>query len=146
MPHFCLFAHFLQLTLLMLHHCDTPQNMNSLVATLERYSLLWTCMDILPTIVAALDAAHQAWKVHGTQSRSLLLLLLKFDNNRYLSPISRDQIMSDVASFELVSDTSHSKQLHPNMFLYLGSTATFQRCHHCSFPPDRNFMGSQRCR
>ena len=107
-PLLCLSAHLPQLTLLMLHHCDTPQHMNSLLATLERYSLLWTCMDILPTIVAALDSAHQAWKVHGTQSRSLLLLLLKFDNNRYLSPTSRDQIMSDVASFELVSDKIHA--------------------------------------
>ena len=60
-------------------------------------------MDVVPTIVQALDRAHQVWKLCGVQSRPLLALLIKFDNGRHLNKESRERIESDIAAFTLVT-------------------------------------------
>lgn len=94
---------YFQLTLCVLKHSNDADFMNSLLNTFFRYEAIWTCMDIMPTIVNALDAAHHMWKLRGVQSRPLLALLMKFDKGRHLETHSRDKISSDIAAFELVS-------------------------------------------
>lgn len=86
----------------MLEHSSDVDSMNSLINTFYRYAAIWACMDVMPTIVKALDTAHHVWKLRGLQSRPLLSLLMKFDNGRYLDEISRDRIISDIAAFTLV--------------------------------------------
>ncbi len=64
-------------------------------------------MNVSQDIVLALDAAHQAWKLQGIQSRGLLSLLIEFDRDHlYLSQSSRERIDSDLAHFTLVSRKS----------------------------------------
>lgn len=76
--------------------------MNCLLNTFDRYETIWTCMDMMPTIVKALDTAHHVWKLRGVQSRPLLSLLMKFDHGKHLEEASRERIASDVAAFTLV--------------------------------------------
>jgi mediator of RNA polymerase II transcription subunit 12 len=94
----------------MLDHSNDAESMNGLIGTFYRYATIWTCMDVVPIIVQALDRAHQVWKLCGVQSRPLLALLIKFDNGRYLNEGSRERIESDIAAFTLVT-TFHSIQL-----------------------------------
>ncbi|KAH9485234.1 hypothetical protein JR316_0002141 [Psilocybe cubensis] len=75
--------------------------MKCLLNTFDRYETIWSCMDMMPAIVKALDNAHQVWKLRGVQSRPLLALLTKFDRERYLEEGSRERISSDVAAFTL---------------------------------------------
>ena len=86
----------------MLDRSNDAESMNGLIGTFYRYATIWTCMDVVPIIVQALDAAHQVWKLCGVQSRPLLALLIKFDNGRYLNEGSRERIESDIAAFTLV--------------------------------------------
>ena len=94
----------------MLEHSNDTESMNGLIGTFYRYATIWTCMDVVPIIVQALDTAHQVWKLRGVQSRPLLALLIKFDNGRYLNEGSRERIESDIAAFTLVTP-SYSVQL-----------------------------------
>lgn len=96
--------------------------MNCLLNTFDRYETIWTCMDVMPTIVKALDTAHHVWKLRGVQSRPLLVLLMKFDNGRHLEESSRERIASDIAAFTLVcvffkiqSDSSDYVYRHYNL-------------------------------
>ncbi|KAF9567913.1 hypothetical protein CPC08DRAFT_813741 [Agrocybe pediades] len=92
----------LDLTLSLLEQANDADSMNSLINTLCRFSTIWTCMDTVPVIVSALDMAQQAWKLRGhVPSRHLLSVLMQFDNGRYLSDSSREQITSSIASFTL---------------------------------------------
>ena len=92
----------------MLDHSNDAESMNGLIGTFYRYATIWTCMDVVPIIVQALDRAHQVWKLCGVQSRPLLALLIKFDNGRYLSEGSRERIESDIAAFTLVTPSTQS--------------------------------------
>lgn len=60
-------------------------------------------MDAMPAIVKTLDTTHQAWKLRGVQSRSLLALLTRFDHGRHLDQASRERIASDFTAFTLAS-------------------------------------------
>lgn len=93
---------FTQLTLALIEHCNEADSISSLLGTFDRYLTIWNCMDMMPTIVKALDNVHQAWKHRGIQSRPLLALLIKFDNGRYLAEASRIRVSSDIAAFTLV--------------------------------------------
>ncbi|KAF8160920.1 hypothetical protein B0H34DRAFT_795767 [Crassisporium funariophilum] len=95
------FHSVLDLTLCVLEHSSDPESMNALIGTFYRHAVIWTCMDVMPTIIKALDAAHQVWKIRGIQSRPLLALLMNFDNGRYLKKASRERIASDIAAFTL---------------------------------------------
>lgn len=87
----------------MLEHCTDADSMNGLIGTFCRFATIWTCMDVMPTIVKALDEAHYAWKLRGVPSRPLLTLLMKFDNNKYLSEASRERLAADISAFTLVN-------------------------------------------
>jgi mediator of RNA polymerase II transcription subunit 12, fungi type len=88
----------------MLDRSNDAESMHGLIGTFYRYATIWTCMDVVPIIVQALDRAHQVWKhICGVQSRPLLALLIKFDNGRYLDEGSRQTIESDIAAFTLVT-------------------------------------------
>ena len=86
----------------MLERCTDAESTSSLLGTFERYLTIWSCMDVMPTIVKALDDLHQVLKHRGVQSRPLLTLLMKFDNGRYFGEASRIRISSDITAFTLV--------------------------------------------
>lgn len=86
----------------MLEQCTDAESTSSLLGTFDRYLTIWNCMDVMPTIVKALDGLHQVLKHRGAQSRPLLTLLMKFDNGRYLGEVSRSRICSDITAFTLV--------------------------------------------
>jgi len=77
----------------------------SVVDHLHRYANIWQCIGSLGTLVVELDTAQQALKVRGHQSR-LPFDLLELDGGRYLTPISRDRINSEIVYFTLVSCSS----------------------------------------
>ncbi|TFK44503.1 hypothetical protein BDQ12DRAFT_21589 [Crucibulum laeve] len=110
------FHSILDLTLCMLQH---PTNGNSLICvidTLRRYATIWTCMDTIPAIVTALDAAHQLWKIRGIQSRPLLSLLIEFDHGQYLRDSSRERILADIGAFTLaLQPLSNRPETVPNV-------------------------------
>lgn len=87
----------------MLGHCVDADSMNGLTGVLCRFATIWTCMDVMPSIVKSLDDAHYAWKLRGVPSRPLLTLLMKFDNDRYLSKDSRERLSADISVFSLVN-------------------------------------------
>jgi hypothetical protein len=86
----------------MLEQSSDVDSMNGLIGTFYRYATIWTCMDVMPTIVKALDIAHHGWKSRGVPSHSLLTLLLKFDNCLYLSETSRGRLVADIEAFTQV--------------------------------------------
>lgn len=86
----------------MLRNTFDSETMISVVDAFHRYSAIWPCMNSIPTIVQALNAAYQAWKARGLQSRPLLGLLMEFDYGRHLAEASRNQIMSDIVAFRTV--------------------------------------------
>ena len=94
----------IQLTLSMLDHCVDTESMDSLLNTFCRHIIIWNCMNVMPTIVKALDTAHQVWKLRGIQCRPLLALIIRFDSSRHLSEASRESVESDLAAFTLVSN------------------------------------------
>jgi len=87
----------------MLEQCTDVDSMNGLIGVFYRFATIWTCMDVMPTIVKALDDAHHAWKLRGVPSRPLLTLLMKFDNGRYLSETSRERLAADISAFTMVN-------------------------------------------
>ncbi|KDR75321.1 hypothetical protein GALMADRAFT_249351 [Galerina marginata CBS 339.88] len=115
----------LDLSLCMLEHSHNVESMNSLINTFYRYATIWSCMDVMPTIVKALDDAHHVWKLRGLQSRPLLALLMRFDGGRHLDGPSRERIASDIAAFTLalqpiVDQPDAVPQVLPEILLLAG--------------------------
>ncbi|KAL0956176.1 hypothetical protein HGRIS_002336 [Hohenbuehelia grisea] len=101
MTHAQCFSSILDLTLIALEQPPTLEFLNAVMDTLQRFRLLWICMDSMPRITTALYAAHLGWKARGTQSRNLLTLLCNFDGGRHLDPISREHVEADICSLTL---------------------------------------------
>ncbi|KAF5322492.1 hypothetical protein D9619_001365 [Psilocybe cf. subviscida] len=95
------FNSILDLTLFMVGNCVDTDLLNCIISVLDRYVVIWNCMDAMSVIVKALDSTHQAWKLRGVQSRSLLALLSRFDHGRHLDQTSRDRIASDFTAFTM---------------------------------------------
>ncbi|KAJ6602183.1 hypothetical protein B0H10DRAFT_2167359 [Mycena sp. CBHHK59/15] len=92
----------LELILCALQHSTTVDLLNAVIDTLQRFTCIWTCMNITGTIVNALYSAHQHWKkIRGGEFRALLNLLVEFDDGRYLDDISRSHLNTDISSFTL---------------------------------------------
>ncbi|KAK2467842.1 hypothetical protein APHAL10511_000137 [Amanita phalloides] len=70
----------------------------AVVDQLHHYADTWLCMGGLGNLVVELDAAHQALKARGHQSR-LPFDLIELDGGRYLTPASRERINSDIEHF-----------------------------------------------
>jgi len=107
----------------MLEHCVDLESMDGLLNTFRRHVTIWNCMNVIPTIVRALDAAHQAWKFRGIQCRPLLALIIRFDNGRHLSDASRERISSDLAAFTLVSSPLFFRVWAPSDDIFVGPAA-----------------------
>ncbi|TFK74611.1 hypothetical protein BDN72DRAFT_955610 [Pluteus cervinus] len=95
------FHTLLDMTLAVLEHCVTNDLLTAVIETLQRFSTVWACMDAMNRIVPELDNAHQLWRGRGVRSRTLLDLLLEFDNGRYLSDVSRQRVVADVGGLVL---------------------------------------------
>lgn len=87
----------------MLHNSNTLELLTAVMDTLNRFATIWACMDVMGQIVDSLFSAHQVWKTRGIQSRQLFVLLMEFDNRRYLSDECREQLSADLSSFTIVS-------------------------------------------
>lgn len=93
----------LQLTLCLLRYAQDPNSMTSVVDVLHHYAAIWSCMNAIPSIVQTLYDAYQTWKSRGLQSRPLLGILMESDNGRHLAEAYRNQIVSDIIAFRMVS-------------------------------------------
>ncbi|KAF8070344.1 hypothetical protein FPV67DRAFT_1413891 [Lyophyllum atratum] len=89
----------LDLTLCLLEHSTGVDLLIAVIDTLHRFATIWACMNVMGSIIAALDKAHQVWKARGIQSRPLLSLLLEFDGGKHLSDTSRNRITADITVF-----------------------------------------------
>ncbi|KAF8621541.1 hypothetical protein AX15_007713 [Amanita polypyramis BW_CC] len=93
----------------------------AIVDHLYRYADIWQCIGCLGNLVLELDAADQALKARGHQSR-LPFDLLQLDGGRYLSPVSHDRINSDIVHFTLAlqpvaSHPEYVPDVLPEIFL-----------------------------
>ncbi|KAJ7647576.1 hypothetical protein FB45DRAFT_893821 [Roridomyces roridus] len=100
MVHTKCFDSALELILCALQHAITVDLLTAVIDTLHRFPCIWTCMNVTGTIVNALDSAHQRWKKsRGGEIRSLLNLLVEFDDNRHLDDASRARLVADISAF-----------------------------------------------
>lgn len=91
-----------QLTFVVLSHPASVDLISSSIDTLQRFHLIWICLDVMEAICSALYSAHLFWKAQGIQSRKLVALLLKFDDSRHLETSARDHIIADITTYTLV--------------------------------------------
>ncbi|KAK0461037.1 uncharacterized protein EV420DRAFT_1529889, partial [Desarmillaria tabescens] len=95
------FRSILNLTLCLLEHASTTDSLNTAIDTLRRFHTLWSCMDVVGSIVTSLQTAHQIWKSKGMQTRVLLVLLKELDDNRYLSAQEREQLNAEISYYSM---------------------------------------------
>ncbi|KAK0226153.1 hypothetical protein IW262DRAFT_1457387 [Armillaria fumosa] len=95
------FRSILSLTLCLLEHASTTDSLNTAIDTLRRFHTLWSCMDVVGSIVISLQTAHQIWKSKGMQTRVLLVLLKELDDNRFLSAQARDQLNAEISYYSM---------------------------------------------
>ncbi|KIY71093.1 hypothetical protein CYLTODRAFT_419101 [Cylindrobasidium torrendii FP15055 ss-10] len=98
----------LQLTLTFIEHAPNLEALAIAIDTIRRYVTIWTCMDVVGSILHALQTAYIAYKSRGTASRILLSFIMELDNNVHLSEDDRRQIVADEQSLILA--------LHPHSF------------------------------
>ncbi|KAJ7502832.1 hypothetical protein B0H11DRAFT_1986564 [Mycena galericulata] len=96
------FHSVLELILCVLQHSTTVDLLTAVIDALHRFTCIWTCMNVMGTIVHALYSAHQRWKKsRGGEFRALLNLLVEFDDGRYLDDASRSHVNADISTFTL---------------------------------------------
>jgi mediator of RNA polymerase II transcription subunit 12 len=108
MVHAQCFTSILELVLAILEHVTTADLLIAVVETVHRYATIWTCMNAMGSIAAALYTTHQVWRTRGIQSRPLLALLIDIDNGRHLDKGAREQVATDIAAFSQVKPQSNS--------------------------------------
>ncbi|KAF8876501.1 hypothetical protein BD779DRAFT_1560397 [Infundibulicybe gibba] len=102
MTHAKCFHSILDLTLCVLEHPVALALLNAVVDTLRRFATIWACINVKGHIIKALDNAYHLWKtMKGIQSRTLLDLLIEFDQGHYLDSTSRERVRADIASITL---------------------------------------------
>ncbi|KAF8887702.1 hypothetical protein BD779DRAFT_1672530 [Infundibulicybe gibba] len=102
MTHAKCFHSILDFTLCVLEHPVALALLNAVVDTLRRFATIWACINVKGHIIKALDNAYHLWKtMKGIQSRTLLDLLIEFDQGHYLDSTSRERVRADIASITL---------------------------------------------
>ncbi|KAF4567767.1 RNA polymerase II mediator complex subunit [Pleurotus pulmonarius] len=117
MTHAQCFHTILDLTFVVLAHPASVDLISSSIDTLQRFHLIWICLDVMEAICSALYSAHLFWKAQGIQSRKLVALLLKFDDSRHLETSARDHIIADITTYTLAlqPETAHVSMQMPDV-------------------------------
>ena len=87
------------MSLCTLEYATTSPLLNAVIETLRQHMEVWACMNRMKAVAVALWTVHQTWRSRGSQNRVLLKLLAKVDNDTYLEPAAREQMLSDISAY-----------------------------------------------
>ena len=87
------------MSLCTLERATSGPTLSAVIETLRQHMEVWACMNRMKDIASALWAVHQAWRSRGLQNRVLLKLLAEVDNDSYLDPAAREQMLSDISAY-----------------------------------------------
>ncbi|OSD03951.1 hypothetical protein PYCCODRAFT_163808 [Trametes coccinea BRFM310] len=93
------YGSILDMSLCTLEHANSSSLLTAVIETIRQHIEVWACMDRMQDVASALWAVHQTWRARGSQNRVLLKLLAEVDNDRYLEPAAREQMLSDISAF-----------------------------------------------
>ncbi|EJF57727.1 hypothetical protein DICSQDRAFT_182976 [Dichomitus squalens LYAD-421 SS1] len=93
------YGSILDMSLATLEHATSSPLLNAVIETLRQHMEVWACMNRMQGVASALWAVHQTWRSRGSQNRMLLKLLAEVDNDTYLEPAAREQMLSDISAY-----------------------------------------------
>ncbi|KAI8993842.1 hypothetical protein BD414DRAFT_480612 [Trametes punicea] len=93
------YGSILDMSLYTLEYASNNPLLTAVIETLRQHIEVWACMNRMHDVASALWAVHQTWRSRGSQNRVLLKLLAEIDNDRYLEPAAREQMLSDISAF-----------------------------------------------
>ncbi|KAI0769653.1 hypothetical protein BD413DRAFT_627402 [Trametes elegans] len=89
----------LDMSLCTLEYANSGPLLTAVIETIRQHIEVWACMNRMREVASALWTVHQTWRSRGSQNRVLLKLLAEVDNDRYLEPAAREQMLSDISAF-----------------------------------------------
>ncbi len=92
-----------QMCLYTLEHVINSSLLAAVIETLRQHMEVWACMNRMKDVTTKLWTVHQAWRSRGSQNRILLKLLAEVDNDNYLEPAAREQMLADISAYTHVS-------------------------------------------
>ncbi|CDO75642.1 hypothetical protein BN946_scf184743.g2 [Trametes cinnabarina] len=93
------YGSILDMSLCTLEYAHSSPLLTAVIETIRQHIEVWACMNRMQDVATALWAVHQTWRARGSQNRVLLKLLAEVDNDRYLEPAAREQMLSDISAF-----------------------------------------------
>ena len=87
------------MSLYTLEYVNGSPLLTAVIETLRQHMEVWACMNRMKDVTAALWTVHQTWRSRGSQNRVLLKLLAEVDNDCYLDPAAREQMLSDISAY-----------------------------------------------
>ncbi|KAI0633322.1 hypothetical protein C8Q77DRAFT_1217758 [Trametes polyzona] len=93
------YGSILDMSLCTLEYAHNSALLTAVIETIRQHIEVWACMDRMKDVASALWTVHQTWRSRGSQNRILLKLLAEVDNDRYLDPAAREQMLSDISAF-----------------------------------------------
>ncbi|PIL34102.1 hypothetical protein GSI_03813 [Ganoderma sinense ZZ0214-1] len=93
------YGSILDMSLCTLEYATASPLLNAVIETLRQHMEVWACMNRMKTVAVALWTVHQTWRSRGSQNRVLLKLLAEVDNDTYLEPAAREQMLSDISAY-----------------------------------------------
>ncbi|RDX50110.1 hypothetical protein OH76DRAFT_1402976 [Lentinus brumalis] len=93
------YGSILDMSLYTLEHVNGSPMLTAVFETLRQHMEVWACMNRMKDVASALWAVHQTWRSRGSQNRVLLKLLAEVDNDCYLEPAAREQMLSDISAY-----------------------------------------------
>ena len=90
------------MSLYTLEYANSSPLLTAVIETIRQHIEVWACMNRMRDVASALWTVHQTWRSRGSQNRVLLKLLAEVDNDRYLEPAAREQMLSDISAFSHV--------------------------------------------
>ena len=94
------------MSLYTLEQVNSSSLLTAVIETLRQHMEVWACMNRMQEVASALWAVHQTWRSRGSQNRVLLKLLAEVDNEVYLEPAAREQMLSDISAYTHVRSMS----------------------------------------
>ncbi|KAH9894990.1 hypothetical protein C8Q73DRAFT_745370 [Cubamyces lactineus] len=93
------YGSILDMSLYTLEYANSSPLLTAVIETIRQHIEVWACMNRMRDVASALWIVHQTWRSRGSQNRVLLKLLAEVDNDRYLEPAAREQMLSDISAF-----------------------------------------------
>ncbi|KAI0675055.1 hypothetical protein C8Q78DRAFT_1010248 [Trametes maxima] len=93
------YGSILDISLHTLEYAGNTSLLTAVIETIRQHIEVWACMNRMKEVASALWTVHQTWRSRGSQNRVLLKLLAEVDNDRFLDPAAREQMLSDISAF-----------------------------------------------